>query len=64
MDNTSMIYKALTVGELIDVLKKYNPEDKIATIRYIGFSKHVLPIVEKSVEYNERNNTVEIDVTI
>lgn len=59
-----MNYKELTVGELIDVLNKYKQDCKIATIRYIGFSKHVLPIVEKSVEYNERDNTVEIDVTI
>lgn len=30
----------------------------------VGFSKHILPIVEKIIEYDKDTNKVEIDVTL
>lgn len=57
-------YKPLTVGELIEILKQYNQDATIETVRYAGFSKHILPIVEKIIEYDKDTNKVEIDVTL
>lgn len=55
--------KTMTVGELIDFLKQYSPEDKVEIIRLSGFTQHVFPLFTRDVDYNKYSHSVEIDVT-
>lgn len=57
MDNNE--YKPLTVSELIEVLKQFNPDKEVQITYMIGFIKHVYPIVKSRIE---DNNAVEIDI--
>lgn len=59
MDNNE--YKPLTVSELIEVLKQYNPDKEIQVTYMVGFRKHIHPIVKARIEDNK---AVEIDITL
>ena len=61
MENKSN--RPYTVGELIDFLKQYSPEDKVEIIRLSGFTQHVFPFFTRDVDYNKYSHSVEIDVT-
>ena len=54
-------YKPLTVSELIEVLKQFNPDKEVQIIYMVGFRKYVYPIVKARIEYNK---AVEIDITV
>lgn len=53
----------MTVGELIDFLKQYSPEDKVEIVRFSGFTQYVFPLFTRNVDYNKHSHSVEIDVT-
>ena len=59
MDNNE--YKPLTVSELIEVLKQFNPDKEVQITYMVGFMKHIHPIVKARIE---DNNAVEIDITM
>lgn len=54
-------YKPLTVSELIEVLKQFNPDKEVQITYMVGFRKHVYPIVKARIEDNK---AVEIDITV
>lgn len=54
-------YKPLTVSELIEVLKQFNPDKEVQITYMVGFRKYVYPIVKARIE---DNNAVEIDITV
>ncbi len=54
-------YKPLTVSELIEVLKQFNPDKEVQITYMVGFKKYIHPIVNARIEDNK---AVEIDITM
>jgi hypothetical protein len=54
-------YKPLTVSELIEVLKQFNPDKEVQITYMVGFKKYIHPIVKARIEDNK---AVEIDITL
>ena len=61
MENKSN--KSYTVGELIDFLKQFNPDDVVNITRLKGFTEHIFPLLKEDVEHVNYSNSVNIDVT-
>ena len=53
----------MSVGELIDFLKQFNPDDAIYITRLNGFTEHIFHLLKEDVDYNKYSHSVEIDVT-
>lgn len=61
MENKSN--KSFTVGELIDFLKQFPPDDSVSITRLNGFTEHIFPLLKEDVEHVNYSNSVNIDVT-